>query len=79
MDNDPGTPVEITLYNQTGTLMTGKDPLMDYTHALQFQTAGNDMVISDFLLKDYPQFIVLVIDTEKYMLTVSAKNHQTSQ
>lgn len=52
---------------------------MDYTHALQFQTAGNDMVISDFLLKDYPQFIVLVIDTEKYMLTVSAKNHQTSQ
>lgn len=58
-DNDPGTLVEVTIHGQTGTQVIGKDPLLGYIQVLQTQGTGGNTVISDFLIKDYPQFIVL--------------------
>jgi hypothetical protein len=59
VDIDPGISATLTIEGQTGHIVTGKDALYGYQQDLQKQVLNGNTVISGFLVKDYPQFIVL--------------------
>ncbi len=58
-DYDPGTPVTVTVDGLSAGSVTGKDPLLNYQQVLLKENLGGDTVIEGFLIKDYPQFIIL--------------------
>jgi len=58
-DEDPGVPATITFPGLTAETVTGIDVLHGFEQELVFETDGNDTVIRDLLVKDYPILIKL--------------------
>jgi len=59
VDIDPGAMSTLILPGQAGQKATGIDALHDFEQDLASGSASGDLVIRDFLLKDYPIFIRL--------------------
>jgi len=58
-DEDPGVPIKITIPGFTGWKASGIDVLNSFEQELVSISENNNLVIRDFLLKDYPMFIRL--------------------
>lgn len=58
-DEDPGIPTTITFPGLTAETVTGIDVLHGFEQELVFETDGNDTVVRDLLVKDYPILIRL--------------------
>ena len=59
VDDDPGTSSTITIPGFAGWKATGIDVLNGFEQELVSTSENNNLVISDFLLKDYPIIIRL--------------------
>ncbi len=59
VDNDPGVPSTLIIPGFSGLKATGIDALHDFEQELVSMNENGDLVIRDFLLKDYPVFIRL--------------------
>jgi len=58
-DNDPGVPAVITFPGLTAATVTGIDVLHGFEQELVFEADGEDTIIRNLLVKDYPIFIRL--------------------
>lgn len=58
-DVDPGIPATITFPGLTAETVTGIDVLHGFEQELVFETAGDNTIIRDLLVKDYPILIRL--------------------
>ena len=56
-DEDPGIPATITFPDLIAREVTGIDVLHGFEQELVFETAGEDTIIRDLLVKDYPILI----------------------
>jgi len=59
VDYDPGVEMTITIPNTQTQMVTGIDPLYAYKQELSYTSNGNSLIVQDFLIKDYPTFILL--------------------
>jgi hypothetical protein len=59
VDDDPGVKSSLVLQGCTGRTATGIDVLYGFEQGLASSNENGDLVIDDFLLKDYPIFIRL--------------------
>jgi hypothetical protein len=59
-EDDPGTPVKLTLPGASAQQVVAIDVLHGFEQELVQSAAGGDLVIEGFLLKDYPIFIRLL-------------------
>lgn len=59
VDHDPGIPTTLIFPGQGGQIVTGIDVLFGFEQELVSSNENGDLVIPDFLLKDYPIFIRL--------------------
>ncbi|GAG45637.1 unnamed protein product, partial [marine sediment metagenome] len=58
-DEDPGVPATITFPGLTAGSVTGIDVLHGFEQELVFEIDGDDTLVRDLLVKDYPIFIRL--------------------
>ena len=61
-DYDPGTPSTIVLPGRAGQIAIGIDVLYGYEQELVVTTDGEDLIINDLLIRDYPLIIRLSDD-----------------
>ena len=59
VDHDSGIPSTLIIPDNAGQMATGIDVLFSFAQELVSSNENGDLVISDFLLKDYPIFIRL--------------------
>ena len=77
-DEDSGVPATITFPGLTAETVTGIDVLHGFEQELVFEIDGDDTIIRDLLVKDYPILIRLsdVTMSEEYEETVGDGFHQ---
>jgi hypothetical protein len=77
-DEDPGVPATITFQGLAAASVTGVDVLHGFEQELVFEVDGEDTVVRDLLVKDYPILIRLSDMTfgEAYEETVGDGFHR---
>jgi len=63
VDEDPGIPSTVIIPRFGGWKATGIDVLNGFEQKMNVETEKSDLIINDFLLKDYPIFIRMSKDT----------------
>lgn len=81
VDDDPGKPATVTFPGLTAGTVTGIDVLHGFEQELVYETDGNDTIIHNLLVKDYPVLIRLsdVTMSPDYVETVGDGFHRLGE
>jgi len=70
VDFDPGVPTTLTLPGFTDHTVVGVDILRGYEQPMEAEVAGEDLVIRDLMVKDYPTVVKLISTKRTYLPVV---------